>query len=98
MRWVEIISLRSTGADLDSLVEQINESFINTVHADSPIQIRLYRNPLLDTDLSIHVHLRTDDARPPTNETGQRLAMALEDHGLVDRSQWLEIQTSKRGG
>ena len=92
MRWVEIINLRSSGTDLDALADQITESFIDTVNADSPIQIRIYRNPTLETDLSIHIHLRTDDACIPLNETGLRLARALEDYGLVDRTLWLEVE------
>jgi len=98
MRWVEIINLRSSGTDLDALADRITESFIDTVHDDSPIQIRIYRNPALETDLSIHIHLQTDDARIPSNETGLRLARALEDYGLVDRTLWLEMESSRPVG
>ena len=93
--WIEVIRLRSAAANLHDLIDRIAASVIDRVHPDGPLQIRLYRNPAVGTDLSIHLHLQTDGDRTPVDDTGARLARALEDYGLVDRTLWIEAQTAK---
>ena len=91
--WIEIITLRAPGKDLEALAAQVIESVAGSTRDDGQVQVRTYRNPTLPTDLSVHLHLRSDDPARG-REIGRRLALALEDHGLVDRSVWVEVARS----
>lgn len=91
MKWVEIISLRCPAKTdqgfLDELFRKIGDS-------DSPkdlVEIRVYRNSMVETDLSIHIHWESEIKEIPLKSPlGLRFSSALRNLGLWNHSVWTE--------
>jgi len=86
MRWIEIIRLRTNGTPaLDELIEGLGRSLEH-----EPAELAIYRHAAVATDLSVHIVSETEEGAQPERTLGQRLAATLEQHGLVNRSLWVE--------
>ena len=88
MRWIEIVTLRAAAVEMDALVSEIQEMLAGV----GRVHVRLFRNPAVGSDISVHVHLETADEHTPINDLGEKLARTLEDYGLVSRTLWQEIE------
>jgi hypothetical protein len=88
MKWLEIIKLRSVGrgsgllADLLSSVDKSSQSGL--------VEIKTYRHAVLETDLSVHLLWESEQPELNGSNLGLRLAQALKEFGLIDRSIWVE--------
>ena len=90
MRWVEIITLRSsTRIDaqfVDELAKQIDKS-------DTPkhlVEIRVYHHSVVETDLSIHIYWESEPGSQHKSPLGLRFSSALRNLGLLNHSVWVE--------
>jgi hypothetical protein len=92
MRRLEIVHLRLSGPQPETLVRDIQES---VAEQSGLIELRIYRSLGVGTDLSIHLHIdaRSDDAR--VTELGLRLTDALKAYGMVERTLWSEVKPGR---
>jgi len=88
MRWLEVIKLRSVGKDSEFLKELLLS--IDNSNQSGLVEMKTYRHPALETDLSVHLHWESD--RPDQNGSllGLHLVQALKEFGLIDHSVWIE--------
>jgi hypothetical protein len=87
MKRIEIIRIRLARGgyeDVLTVLQQLAGGSDDTV-------VRIYRHAAVGSDIAIHLHTRASDSEPAFSETGQHLASALKEIGLVNRSVWLEI-------
>ncbi len=90
MKWVEIITLRSPGR-IDT---QIVNELVKQAESDPPEQlegIRIYHHSVLETDLSIHLHWRSEpESQHHKSPLGLKFSYALRNLGLLNHSVWVE--------
>ena len=90
MKWIEIITLRSTRDDLlvldfESLVD-VKENY-----PDGKLEkMEVYRRCTLDTDLSVHLRWNSDRANPEGSSVALHLMQLLKENGLLNHSIWVE--------
>ena len=90
MKWVEIITLRSPTRIntqlVDELVKQVDRS-------DMPrhlVEIRIYHHSVVETDLSIHIHWKSEPGSQHKSPLGLKFSYALRNLGLLNHSVWVE--------
>jgi hypothetical protein len=90
MKWIEIITLRSPTTIntqfVDELVKQVDQS-------DTPkhlVEIRTYHHSVVETDLSIHIHWRSEQGTQHKSALGLKFSYALRNLGLLNHSVWVE--------
>jgi len=90
MKWIEIITLRSptriNTQFVDELVKQVDRS-------DTPkhlVEIRTYHHSVVETDLSIHIHWRSEPGTQHKSALGLKFSYALRNLGLLNHSVWVE--------
>ncbi len=90
MNWIEIITLRSNGNTHESLIQELLKPVDGGSESDGLIAVRVYRNAWIDTDVSIHLHWRSTEAKQQGSTLGLALGKVLEEFGLVNHSAWAE--------
>jgi hypothetical protein len=88
MKWLEVIKLRSVGESSGVL-----EEFLRSISQQGPrglAEMKTFRNAVLETDLSIHLHWNSEEPESNGSALGLRLAQALKELGLIDHSVWVE--------
>ncbi len=90
MKWIEIITLQSNGYGQKSLVPDLLRSVMEDRKGGGLISMKIYRNPLIDTDVSIHLCWESARVEQQGSATGLRLARTLREIGLVNHSTWIE--------
>jgi hypothetical protein len=90
MKCVEIITLRSPAnisrQFLDDLLKEADRS-------DKPedlIGITVYHHSVVETDLSIHIHWKSETGSQQKTPLGLRFSYALKNLGLLNHSVWVE--------
>jgi hypothetical protein len=90
MKWVEIITLRSPTRIntqlVDELVKQVDKP-------DTPkhlVEIRIYHHSVVETDLSIHIHWKSEPGSQHKSPLGLKFSYALRNLGLLNHSVWVE--------
>jgi hypothetical protein len=90
MKVLEIIELRSSNKDHESLGEKLN-SLINHLNKEiKNYKVKLYRHLLVETDWSFHVQFQTEADTTSPSPLGLRIASVLQEFGLVHHSMWSE--------
>jgi hypothetical protein len=98
MKLVEIITLRSSGKIdrqlVDGLLERAPDSDSPT---DTPhlVEIRIYHHSVVETDLSIHIHWKSEPGGQDKSALGLRFSSALRNLGLLNHSVWVETTAAK---
>ncbi len=93
MKWLEIISLRSSEKInrqlADELLKGIPDSDSST---DTPhlVEIRIYHQSVVETDLSIHIYWTSERGAQDKSPLGLRFYSALKPLGLLNHSVWTE--------
>ncbi len=94
MRWVEIITLRSPGnistQFVDELLREVSDSDSATDRPKHLVEIRIYHHSVVETDLSIHIHWKSEPGSQNKSSLGLRFSSALKNLGLLNHSVWLE--------
>jgi hypothetical protein len=90
MKWVEIITLRSSTKIntqiVDDLLKQVGKY-------DTPkhlVEIRAYQHAIVETDLSIHIYWESEPGSQHKSPLGLRFSSALKNLGLLNHSVWVE--------
>ena len=94
MKWVEIITLRSSGKInrqlVDELVKGVRESGLPTGTQKHLVGIRIYHHSVVETDLSIHIYWKSEPAGHDKSPLGLRFSSALRNLGLLTHSVWVQ--------
>ncbi len=90
MDWIEIITLRSTGKIRESLIEELLNPVEGGSESGGLTAVKVYRNAWIDTDVSIHLHWRSTEAKQQGSVLGLTLIKILKEFGLVSHSAWVE--------
>lgn len=90
MKWVEILTLRTIIKKNKQLVNELLHQLFQQKESGSDASIRVYHHPMIDTDLSIHIHWETEALHPSQSPLGQQLSYALKGLGLHSYSIWVE--------
>jgi hypothetical protein len=99
MKWVEIITLRSPGNInrqlVDELVKGVRESDLPTGTQKHLVEIRVYHQSVVETDLSIHIYWQSEPGRQDKSPLGLSLFSALKNLGLLNHSVWVETTAAE---
>ena len=90
MNWVEIIRLRSNGNVQESLIQELLKPVAEDKERNGLVSMRIYRNPWIDTDISIHLHWESTRLEQHGSAMALRLAQTLKEFGLINHSAWVE--------
>jgi len=96
MNWIEIIDLRSTGNDQETLKEMLLKPLMKNNQQSGLKKIILYHNTPVETDISIHLQWEDKERTPEKSDLGLHLALALEEFGRVNHSIWIEDEGGKK--
>jgi len=91
MTVLETIHVRFAGEDLRSLIELIRGS------ADAEtegLDVRIYRHATIDNDFVVHLDWNRDVRDARASDLGNRLALILREHAMVEHSVWQELSES----
>ena len=88
MKWVEVIKLRSAGKGSGVLEEFLLP--MAKVSQSGLVEMKTYRHAALETDLSVHLHWKSERPEQNGSALGLRLAQAFKEFGLTDHSIWIE--------
>jgi hypothetical protein len=95
VKWVEIITLRSTGNINKELVDELVKSVdVYDAANDTPshlVEINIYHHSVVETDLSVYIHWESEKECQRKSSLGLRFASALKPLGLLNHSVWVEI-------
>ncbi|MFC1493165.1 hypothetical protein ACFL6O_04330 [candidate division KSB1 bacterium] len=90
MKWIEIIELRS-GESSRELLEMQLQRFISQLDKEAIRHtIKIYNRVTLETDISIHLYHESNKVEDSGSSLGIRLVSALNAHGLVNHTVWVE--------
>ena len=90
MKWMEVIKLR-VAEKTPKLVEQEIENLIKEFGNNGSMKnVKLYRNAVVNNDLSVHLYWESGKAEPRGSDTGLCLVHLLKEFGLVSHSIWVE--------
>ena len=93
MKWLEIIELRSADSNRELMKSQL-QSLINEVNQEARQQkIIVYSHVTVETDLRIHLIHDSEKVKASGTPLGLDLTSALKEHGLVNHSVWIEMQS-----
>ncbi len=90
MKWIEIITLRSTSDDLEALDIKSLVAIKDDYHSGKLEQMKVYRRCGMDTDLSVHFRWNSERVEPTGSKTALHLMQLLKENGLVNHSIWRE--------
>jgi hypothetical protein len=97
MKWVEIINLRSSGnvhrEFADQLLAGIVESDYSNATLSHLLEIKTYYQPMLETDLSIHIYWESETGNSHKSPLALRIYSALMSMGLLNYSVWIETSS-----
>jgi hypothetical protein len=91
MKWLEVIKLRAAGNDY-GLLEELFREMNKAGQKRGLVEIKTYRHAALETDLSVHLHWKSERPEQNGSALGLRLAQAFKEFGLIDHSIWIEEQ------
>jgi hypothetical protein len=89
MKWLEVIMLRAAGNN-EGLLEELFREMNRAGQKGGLEEIRTYRHAALETDLSVHLHWKSERPEQNGSSLGLRLVQAFKEFGLTDHSIWIE--------
>lgn len=96
MEWLEIIEIRAVG-NQRKIVESQLQNLIDEFNQEANLQaIKVYRNVMLESDLSIHLFHNSAISETGCSAVCTRLVSSLKDYGLVNHTVWFE-ELKERG-
>lgn len=89
MNHLEIIQIRTAKTNQKALNEFLR-NWLFQVNENSEIgKVKIYKCETLETDYSVHIELR-GKIDCDKFQLGERMALALKEFGIVNRSVWVE--------
>lgn len=99
MKWVEIITLRSPSIInrqlVDELLTQLKQQVDKSKTPKHPVEIRIYYDSIVETDLSIHIYWKSEQGSQAKSRFGIELSYILRNLGLLNHSVWIETGANK---
>jgi hypothetical protein len=71
-------------------VKEVGEPASPTDTPEHLIEIKVYYNSVVETDLSIHIHWKSESGSQNKSPLGLRFSSALRNLGLLNHSVWVE--------
>ncbi len=93
MKCVEVITLRSLAKDNRKKVDELLRQVLRERKEPGfPASIRVYRHPMVETDLSIHIQWELEGQYPGKSPLGELLSYTLKGVGLLNHTLWVELE------
>jgi len=90
MKWMEVIKLR-IAEKTPELVEQEIENLIKDFGNNGIMKnVKLYRNAVVNSDLSVHLFWESESTESFGSATGLCLVHLLKEFGLISHSVWVD--------
>ena len=96
MRWIEIINVRSGETLNQLLIDELMKPFDQKKKIKGLTGKNIYRNALIETDLSVHIHWNINSLSPLGSVIGVHIAEILKGYGLVSHNIWAEEKRESR--
>jgi hypothetical protein len=90
MKWIEVITLRSLLKENRQMVDELLRQVFERKESGLAASIRVYHQPTVETDFSIHINWENGLQPPRGSPLGQQLSYALKGLGLLHHSIWVE--------
>jgi len=94
MKWLEIITLRSTGHLKKEAALELLEQVAKAKTDKTQMKIEIYQNAAVDSDICIHLSCNSCDIAPGKSSQGLRLAHLLHDFGFVNYTIWIREEST----
>ncbi|MDR3555669.1 MAG: hypothetical protein P4L55_13005 [Syntrophobacteraceae bacterium] len=88
MVWLETINIRSAGATEARKVLDLCRRIVESTASEKGLRLKIFCNAAYATDISIHLQWKSDPGA--FSILGKELSSALQDHGLISHSVWIE--------
>ena len=75
---------------IDELLKGVSERDSPTNTPNHLVEIKVYRHSVVETDLSIHIHWKSEPGSQDKSLLGLRFSSALNPLGLLNHSVWVE--------
>ena len=92
MKWVELITVRSTGESKKALTLALQELMNDIVRKYGPERVQMYHRQTIDTDFCIILSHEGEPSVDHGSPLGLRATAALKVFGMVNHSVWSEIR------
>ena len=90
MKWLEIITIRTVGiAEREKALKFLEQMELPQA-TGGPLDISVYLNAVLETDLSIHIHWNAETMHQGKSSLGLQLVQKLRDVGLSNHTLWVK--------
>jgi len=90
MRWLETITLRSSGSDQYNEALEVLKQVDEEKKGNSLISSHCFKNAEVESELSVHLLWNSSVLTPFKSPLGSRLAHILSDSGLIHHAIWIE--------
>nr|NJM04692.1 hypothetical protein [Desulfobacula sp.] len=90
MKWIEIITLRSLIKANRQLADELLRQVFQQKEEDHTASIKVYHDPMVETDLSIHILWETETQPLSESNLGQQMLFGLNGLGQISYSMWVE--------
>lgn len=90
MKWIETIMIRSSEEIPGDLIQGWTRSFKPEGKKDYQVEVKIYRNYPLKTDLNIQIQWESDIDQVGESSLGKRLHHIMKDYGLICHTVWIE--------
>lgn len=95
MKWIEIITLRSSSKINTQLLDELLKEAYNSEKPKHLVEIRIYHHSVVETDLSIHFYWQSESGSQNKSPLGLAFYYALKNQGLLNHSVWVETAALK---
>ena len=93
MRWMEMIRLRTTHAQLENVAGLLLDTMRSAVGEAGLVRIHMYNSASYQTDLALSLTWDTNSFQHEGSRAGLSISEALKTFGLVEHSIWVEKDT-----
>jgi len=98
MKWVEIITLRSPSNINTQFMDELLREAGKSDASEHLVEIRIYHHSVVETDLSIHIHWKSEPGSQHKTPLGLKFSYALKNLGLLNHSVWVETGALNKHG
>jgi len=97
MSWLEIISVRTTGKVQTIALLELCRQLRRPWTTGTPAELKFYCSVGYETDLSVHIHWKSDATLEGRSAFGLQVRAILGDFGLISHTFWREHEEIAAG-
>lgn len=90
MTCLEIITLRFATKLEKRTIRDLVKQMGTVNRAECPVGLKVYRNPAIGNDISVHIQRKASNGDPGKSALGLQVARLFSEYGLVSHSVWIE--------